>query len=121
MTPLSVIPIQPRVRRKRHEPQTALAATNANLLRVIETYEGGLLLMFDRLVTVDPASPPTTWSFHGSTSIQPGCIKYGTSVYLIVNGIVNPGDAVIIAADDPAARTPSGGYVNGGSMTILDL
>ena len=65
--------------------------------------------------------PPTTWSFHGITSIQPGCINYGTSTYLIVNGFVNPGNPVIIAADDPAARTPDGGYVNAASLTVLDM
>jgi hypothetical protein len=119
--PASIIPVPPRVRRKRHEPQAATAVTNVNLLRVIETIGGALLLMFDGAVTVDPASPPTTWSFNGQTSIQQGCINYGTSVYLILNGVVSPGDAVVIAADDPAARTPSGGYVNGGSMVVADM
>ena len=95
---------------------------NVNLLRVFETVDGALLLIFDGPVTVNTASPPTTWSFHGvSGMIQGGCVNYGTSTSIILNTTVNPGDAVVIAADDPGARTPSGGYVNAASLTILDM
>ena len=94
---------------------------NANLLRVFETVDGGLLLMFDRVVTVDPDNPPTTWAFNHVASIQPGCVNYGASVYLISNGTVDPGNAVVLAANDPAARTPDGGYVNAGMLVVSDL
>ena len=70
--PPTIIPIKPRVGRQRREAQAGAPAVNASLLRVFETVNGGLLLMFDRIVTVDPDNPPTTWSVNGSTSIQPG-------------------------------------------------
>ena len=57
----------------------------------------------------------------GTASIQPGCINYGQAVYLILNGPVNPGDPVVLAADDPAARTPEGGYVNAAAMAVADM
>ena len=117
-----LIPPLPIRRPEKRVPKSVAAPpANANLLRVFETIGGALLLMFDRVVIVDPDHPPTTWSFHGNTSIQTGCINYGNSVYLILNGIVNPGDAVILAANDPGARTPEGGYVNAASLTILDI
>ena len=112
----------PKDERRRERPKAApRGPMNANLLLAFMTYESGIFLLFDGPVTVDPASPPTTWSFNGQTSIQGGCVNYGTSVYLIINGIVNPGDPVVFAANDPAARTPGGGYVNAASMTISDM
>jgi hypothetical protein len=77
--------------------------------------------MFDGEVIVDPDHPPTTWSFNGITSIQPGSLNFGTSTYIILNGSVGSGDPVIFAADDPGARTPEGGYVNGVTMVVSDL
>ena len=34
---------------------------------------------------------------------------------------IMPGDPVVIGPDEPAARTPEGGYVNGENFTIEDL
>ena len=94
---------------------------NANLDRVLLLSSGALLLMFDQPVTIDPAAPPTTWSFNGVTSIQPGIANFGASSYLILNGSANSGDPVIFAANDPAARTAEGGYVNGVTTVVSDL
>ena len=80
-------------------------------------------MLFDRAVVVDNVDPPTTWSFHGNTSIQAGGFDFplGDGTYFILNGVPNPGDAVVIGADDPAARTAEGGYVNGGNFVIEDI
>ena len=110
-------------REKKPEPPRPVGVpTNVNLLQVNLFASGALLLMFDGIVTVDVDNPPTTWSFNGNTSIQAGyTINYGTSVYLLLNGSVDFGQPVVFAADDPAARTPDGGYVNAASMVVSDL
>jgi hypothetical protein len=95
---------------------------NANVLRVFLTYEDGIMLLFDRPVVVDQASPPTTWSFNGNTSIQPGSgFNFDNGTYFILNGFVAPGQPVVIGPNDPAARTADGGYVNGGAFTVDDI
>ena len=94
---------------------------NGNLQRVLLLNSGALLLMFDREVIVDPVNPPTTWSFHGVTSIQSGSLNFGTSSYIILDGVVNSGDPVHIAAGDPGARTADGGYVNSAVLVVSDL
>jgi hypothetical protein len=96
-------------------------AANANLERVLLLASGALLLMFDGEVDVDVDHPPTTWSFNGITSIQPGSLHFGASTYIILNGSAGSGDPVVIAADDPGARTPDGGYVNGVVTVVSDL
>ena len=117
-------PLQPS-RRPPEEASTAAGpAPNANVVRVFLSYEGGILVLFDRAVEVDQANPPTTWSFNGSTSLQPGYgfnLPLGAGAYLLLNGIVSPGNPVVIGADDPAARTPLGGYVNAGNFMVEDL
>jgi hypothetical protein len=95
---------------------------NANVLRVLLTHEAGVMLLFDKKVEVDQASPPTTWSFNGNTSIQPGSgFNFDNGTYFLLNGFVAPGQSVVIGANDPAARTADGGYVNGGAFTIDDI
>ena len=118
-----MVTIPPPILRRRSEPLKPAAgpAINVNVTQVFLSIDGGIVMIFDGPVTVDPDNPPTTWSFNGQTWLQTGCINYGTSVYLILNGPVNPGNAVIIAADDPAARTPSGEYVNAVSLTVADM
>ena len=37
------------------------------------------------------------------------------------DGVVVPGQPVVIGANDPGARTPTGGCANGGTFTIEDL
>ena len=117
------IPPNPPAREKKPEPpRPAAAPTNVNLLQVNLFASGALLLMFDGIVTVDVANPPTTWSFNGTTSIQEGyTINYGTSVYLLLNGPADFGAPVVIAANDPGARTPDGGYVNAATLVVSDL
>jgi hypothetical protein len=94
---------------------------NATIVRVFMTYEGGVIVLFDRPVIVDLVTPPTTWTFGGAFSLQPGGFNFDNGVYLIPNGTVGPGDAVTIGANDPAARTPEGGTVNGGTLVVVDL
>ena len=94
---------------------------NANITRIGLTYENALLIWFDRAVIVDTLNPPTTWVFNGGTSIQPYGFNFPQGTYFFLNSPVSPGDAVVISADDPAARTPQGGYVNGGAFTVEDL
>ena len=97
-------------------------AVNANLLDVLLLNSGGLVLVFDGPVTINVASPPTTWSFNGGTSIQEGwTVNFGQSSYILLNSPAGSGDPVIIAAGDPGARTPSGGYVNGAVMVVSDM
>jgi hypothetical protein len=120
-----MITIPPPLVRKRREsvkPATTGAAMNVNVTRIFLTYEQGIVMLFDGPVTVDQASPPTTWSFHGITSIQPGSgFNFSNGTFFYLNGVVVPGQPVVIGADDPGARTPSGGYVNGGTFTMEDL
>ena len=94
---------------------------NVNLLEVFLLQSGALVLEFDGPVIIDSDNPPTTWSFNGTTSIQPGILNYGTSCYLIPNGPANAGDPVVFAANDPAARTPGGGYVNAVTTVVSDM
>jgi hypothetical protein len=94
---------------------------NANVIEVFVLASGAMMIVFDRTVIVDMAAPPTTWSVNGGTSIQPGGFNYGTCCYLIYNGSAGPGDPVVIAANDPAARTPEGGYVNGAALAVSDM
>jgi hypothetical protein len=117
-----IIPPPPiRKRRELTKPAAAVQAVNVNVSRIFLSYGGAAVMLFDGPVTVDQASPPTTWSFNGSTSIQGGGFNFPQGTYLIVNGVVGPGNTVVIAPNDPAARTPSGGYVNGGTFTIEDI
>ena len=109
-----------KVRKYGAKPR-ATPPSNANLQRVLLLGSGALLLMFDGPVTVDAASPPTTWSINGITSIQPGCLNFGSSTYIILNGFANAGDPVVFAANDPAARTTEGGYVNAATTVVSDL
>ena len=102
-------------------PPAPAPPPNANIIDVLLLASGALVVVFDQTVTVDPENPPTTWSFNGTTSIQSGGINFGTSFYLILNGPANSGDPVIIAANDPAARTADGGYVNGVVTVVSDL
>jgi hypothetical protein len=93
-----------------------------NVTRIFLTYEQGIVMLFDGPVTLDQDNPPTTWSFHGITSIQPGSgFNFANGTFFYLNGVVVPGQSVVIGAIDPGARTPSGGYVNGGTFTIEDL
>ena len=97
-------------------------AMNVNLLDVLLLNSGGLVLVFDGPVTINVGSPPTTWSFNGGTSIQEGwTVNFGQSSYILLNSPAGSGDPVIIAAGDPGARTPSGGYVNGAVMVVSDM
>jgi hypothetical protein len=90
--------------------------------RVFLSFEGGIVILFDTPVVVDQANPPTTWAFNGFTYLQPdGGFNFPYGAYLVLNGVVSPGNAVVIGADDPAARTPDGGYVNGGTFTVEDI
>jgi hypothetical protein len=115
-------PIRSRKRPEGARPAAQAPVINVNVTRIFLTYEQGIVMLFDGPVTVDQSSPPTTWSFHGITSIQPGSgFNFTNGTYFLLNGVVVPGQSVVIAADDPAARTPSGGYVNGGTFTIEDL
>jgi hypothetical protein len=121
-----MISIPPPLIRKRREsvkPDAAAAApVNVNVTRIFLTYEQGIVMLFDGPVAVDQATPPTTWSFHGITSIQPGSgFNFTNGTFFYLNGAVVPGQSVVIGANDPGARTPSGGYVNGGTFTIEDL
>jgi hypothetical protein len=103
-------------------PPPQVRVTNVNVTRIFVSWDGGIVMMFDGPVTVDQASPPTTWSFNGSTSLQPGSgFNFVQGTYLVLNGVVSPGNTVVIGADDPAARTPSGGFVNGGTFTVEDI
>lgn len=74
--------------------------------------------LFDTAVVVDAASPPTTWTFGGMTSITIGTQNFGNAVYLALNGPVSHEDPVILGADDPGARTQDGGYVAAASMFV---
>jgi hypothetical protein len=118
-----IIPPPQRGRRERPPQWRAPALPkNVNVTRIFLTYEQGIVMLFDGVVSVDQASPPTTWSFHGITSIQPGSgFNFPQGTYFLLNGVVVPGQSVVIGANDPGARTPSGGYVNGGTFTIEDL
>ena len=100
----------------------APVAVNANITRIFLSFDSGVVMLFDRPVAIDPVSPPTTWSFHGVTWIQAGSgFDFPVGTFFYLNGPVNPGDPVVIGADDPGARTPDGGYVNGGSFTVEDI
>ena len=113
----------PPPQRKRTKPTPiVIKPMNASVSRIFLTWDGGIVMMFDGPVTVDQSSPPTTWSFHGITSIQPGSgFNFPQGTYFLLNGVVVPGQSVVIGANDPGARTPTGGYVNGGTFTIEDL
>ena len=113
------VPAKPR----RYPPKPRYSPpANANITRVFLSLDGAVLIAFDRAVIVDQASPPTTWSVNGLTSFQPGGGFNMLGVtYLILNGFANPGNPVVIGANDPAARTPEGGYVNGGTFTVEDI
>src|SRR5437016_207263 len=97
------------------DPHPPFPPPNANVLRILLSFDGAILMLFDGPVAVDQASPPTTWAFHGNTSLQAGGgFNFTCGTYLVLNGVVNPGDPVVLGPLDPAARTPGGGYVNGG-------
>ena len=115
--------LQPFARHREASPKPdAPRPVNVNLLDVLLLNSGGLVLVFDGLVTVNVGSPPTTWSFNGTTSIQEGwTVNFGQSSYILINGPASSGDPVIIAANDPGARTPSGGYVNAGVTVVSDM
>ena len=106
---------------ERRKVRPAVIDANANVVDIFLLATGALVIVFDRDVIVDPVNPPTTWSFNGITSIQSGAINLGNCVYLILNGIVNNGDPVTFAANDPGARTIDGGYVNGVTTAVSNL
>ena len=112
-----------RSRQQEGEAEDAPPA-NANVMRIFLSYDEGIVMLFDRPVIVDLDNPPTTWSFNGGTWIQAGYgfnFPAGGGTYFLLNSPVNPGNAVVLGANDPGARTPQGGYVNGGSFVVEDL
>ena len=90
---------------------------NANVIAVILTAGGDVLLMFDRPVNVDHANPPATWTF-GASGLQAGGMDFTSATEVVPSGTVSVGDTATIGDSDPAARTPDGGYVNGISTGI---
>jgi hypothetical protein len=102
-------------------PAPPVRIGNANLIDVLLLASGALMLAFDGPVVVDADSPPTTWSFNGITSIQPGSVNFGPCTYIILNGSVGSGDPVVFGANDPGARTSGGGYVNAVTMAVSKM
>ena len=98
-------------------PDPAPAPENANVLNVILSAGGDILIVFDRPVNVDTGNPPTTWTFNGIPLIAGG-FSSGTAAEVVPGGVVGVGDTAVIGGDDPAARTPLGGYVNGLSTGV---
>ena len=90
---------------------------NANITAVFLTAGGDLVIMFDGPVSIDHGSPPTTWTF-GGMGLVPGGVDFVAATEVVPNGTVNVGDTAVIADGDPAARTPSGGFVNGGTFGV---
>ncbi len=98
-------------------PDPPPAPENANVLNVILSAGGDILIVFDRPVNVDAGSPPTTWTFDG-VSLIAGGFSSGTAAEVVPGGGVSVGDTAVIGGGDPAARTPLGGYVNGITMGV---
>ena len=94
------------------DPAPVPPPVNANVIAIILTAGGDVLLMFDRPVNVDHANPPATWTFGGS-GLQAGGVDFTSATEVVPNGTVSVGDTATIGDSDPAARTPEGGYVNG--------
>ena len=123
--PIAIIQVNPRV--PRHRAARVAAPTpppppppppvNANVTAVFLTAGGDLILMFDGPVLIDHGSPPTTWTF-GGVGLSGGGSDYAAAAELVPAGTVYTGDSAVIGADDPAARTPEGGYVNGGTFGV---
>ena len=98
-------------------PPVPPAPVNANVTNVILTAGGGVLVLFDRQVNIDPANPPLTWTF-SSAGLQAGGANFNWVVEVIPNGSVVVGDTMYIGDADPGARTPEGGFVNGTTLGV---
>ena len=99
------------------DPAPVPPPVNANVIAIILTAGGDLLLMFDRPVNVDHANPPATWMF-GTSGLQAGGMDFTSATEVVPSGVVSVGDTATIGDSDPAARTPDGGFVNGGSFGV---
>ena len=109
-------------RRPAARVKSPLPPVDVNVTRVLVLASGAILVMFDGPVIIDMDHPPTTWTFNGIVGIVPGAgLNFGDSAYFVPTGPVNPGDPAVFGADDPAARTPDGGFVNGGTVAVADL
>ena len=86
-------------------------------MNIILTAGGDILMLFDIPVIVDAVNPPSTWTF-GAIPLQSGGFSVGSAAEVVPNGSVLVGDTAVIGDSDPAARTVSGGYVNGISMGV---
>ena len=103
--PPTIIPAQRRVRRRRRGSPETPPPLNVNVTRIFLTYEQGIVMLFDGPVAVDQASPPTTWSFHGITSIQPGSgFNFPQGTYFLLNGVVVRGNRW---SSPPTTRRPA--------------
>ena len=90
---------------------------NASVTAVFLTAGGDLILMFDGPVIIDHGSPPATWTF-GGVGLTAGGMDFASASELVPNGTVNVGDSAVLGDADPAARTPEGGFVNGGMFGV---
>ena len=90
---------------------------NANVTNVILTAGGGVLVLFDQQVNIDPANPPLTWTINGA-GLQAGGANFNYAVEVNPGGSVAVGDPMVIGDSDPGARTPEGGFVNGTTIGV---
>ena len=90
---------------------------DAGITAVFLSAGGDLLIMFDGPVIIDHGSPPSTWTF-GGVGLMAGGVDFVAATEVVPNGVVNVGDTAVIGGGDPAARTPSGGFVIGGTFGV---
>jgi hypothetical protein len=104
--------------RKRADPgtpptvaQTAVTSVTAGTDTVV--------VVFASTVIINPSNLPATWVFGtANRTVVTALSTNGTTWTLGVSGSVASGQAYSMPANDPAARTPSGGYVAASTGTL---
>ena len=111
---------QRRVDRKSVQTGTLPTAPLVGVVSVKATAPSLVDIVFEATVNISADRLPTSWKFgtglHAITAINSGS---GTTWSFTVGGTIASAQPYLIAGNDPAARTATGGYVASaaGSMT----
>ena len=102
--------------RDRRRPDRAAPPPPAMAVVTSATASGGsqVTIVFDQSVNIAGNNLPATWRFGtGNRTVTALVSTTGTSYVFTVSGTVASTQVYAMPANDPAARTDSGGYVAG--------
>ena len=102
---------QRRVNRRAKQKALPIPPPNANVVSALHG-TSAVTVTFDSPVQISAGNLPTLWTFGATPRAITGITSATNTVYVFaLDGTVAAADPYVIGAGDPAARTPTGGYV----------